>query len=86
MTSNDSTTNHSTTAESGNSGDTAATATDVAMDDGILSILKTIKEASSSRSSFEDRNEYESRLLTFRASTYYAKPACLSPLFCARFG
>ena len=33
-----------------------------------------------------NRQEYEKRLLTFQASTYYAKPPCLSPLFCARFG
>lgn len=33
-----------------------------------------------------NRQEYEKRLLTFKASTYYAKPPCLSPLFCARFG
>ena len=32
------------------------------------------------------RHEYEKRLVTFQASTYYAKPPCLSPLFCARFG
>eukprot|EP00536_Pseudo-nitzschia_multiseries_P012153 jgi/Psemu1/290106/fgenesh1_pg.448_\ len=33
-----------------------------------------------------DQKQYEKRLLTFQASTYYAKPPCLSPLFCARFG
>jgi len=32
------------------------------------------------------RHEYEKRLVTFQASTYYAKPPCLSPLFCSRFG
>jgi hypothetical protein len=32
------------------------------------------------------QHEYQDRLLSFHASTYYAKPACLSPLFCARFG
>jgi hypothetical protein len=36
--------------------------------------------------SLSNRQEYEKRLLTFQASTYYAKPPCLSPLFCARFG
>ena len=33
-----------------------------------------------------NRHEYQKRLLTFQASTYYAKPPCLSPIFCARFG
>lgn len=33
-----------------------------------------------------DRKAYEKRLVSFQASTFYAKPACLSPLFCARFG
>jgi acetate kinase len=36
--------------------------------------------------SLSNRQEYEKRLLTFQASTYYAKPPCLSPIFCARFG
>lgn len=40
----------------------------------------------SGSASFLNRRNYEKRLLTFQASTYYAKPACLSPLFCARFG
>lgn len=45
-----------------------------------------LNENSGSTSLLNLRNEYEKRLLTFQASTYYAKPPCLSPLFCARFG
>lgn len=50
--------------------------------DKIMTILNKTRELSS----LSDRQEYEKRVLTFQASTYYAKPACLSPLFCARFG
>jgi hypothetical protein len=48
--------------------------------------IMTILNKTSELSSLSDRQEYEKRVLTFQASTYYAKPACLSPLFCARFG
>jgi hypothetical protein len=34
----------------------------------------------------KERIDYEGRVLTYKATTYYAKPACLSPLFCSRFG
>ena len=50
--------------------------------DKIMTILNKTRELSS----LSDRQEYEKRVLTFQASTYYATPACLSPLFCARFG
>jgi len=52
-------------------------------------VSRTLVEALNMRSgltSRSNRQEYEKRLLTFQASTYYAKPPCLSPLFCARFG
>ncbi len=56
-------------------------------DDAIWSALNsTTKWDVSSSRSINIKKEYESRLLSFRASTYYAKPACLSPLICARFG
>lgn len=42
--------------------------------------------APASTSNQKERQGYEHRLLTFRAATYCAKPACLSPLLCARFG
>ena len=32
------------------------------------------------------RKDYENRLLSFKAITYYAKATCLSPLICARLG
>jgi hypothetical protein len=40
----------------------------------------------SNNDSLLQRTEYQRRLLSFHPSTYYAKPACLSPLFCASFG
>jgi hypothetical protein len=48
--------------------------------------ILTLLDATKASPSLVDRQEYENRLLTFRASTYYAKPPCLSPMFCARFG
>jgi len=48
----------------------------------IVEVLKSRK----CPDSLVDQKQYEKRLLTFQASTYYAKPPCLSPLFCARFG
>jgi len=45
-----------------------------------------VLNARSGLASIANRQEYEKRLLTFNASTFYAKPPCLSPLFCARFG
>mmetsp|Transcript_139 Transcript_139/g.400 ORF Transcript_139/g.400 Transcript_139/m.400 type:complete len:86 (+) Transcript_139:131-388(+) len=50
--------------------------------DKIVEVLKNTRGPTS----LLNRKEYENRLLTFQASTYYAKPPCLSPLFCARFG
>jgi hypothetical protein len=50
--------------------------------DTLVEVLNT----NSGLASLSNRQEYEKRLLTFQASTYYAKPPCLSPLFCARFG
>ncbi|VEU43399.1 unnamed protein product [Pseudo-nitzschia multistriata] len=51
-------------------------------DKKIVEILNTTRGPAS----VLNRKEYEKRLLTFSASTYYAKPPSLSPLFCARFG
>jgi len=48
--------------------------------------IAEILNSSRGPASLSSQQEYEKRLLTFQASTYYAKPACLSPLFCARFG
>lgn len=48
--------------------------------------LAEVLNKKSGVASLSNRREYEKRLLTFQASTYYAKPPCLSPLFCARFG
>ena len=48
--------------------------------------MNKILNRESCLASLTNRQEYEKRLLTFQASTYYAKPPCLSPLFCARFG
>ena len=50
--------------------------------DKIVEVLKNTRGPTS----LLNRQEYEKRLVTFQASTYYAKPPCLSPLFCARFG
>jgi hypothetical protein len=49
-------------------------------------ILARLYSATRSDHDSLQREEYQDRLLSFRATTYYAKPACLSPLFCARFG
>jgi hypothetical protein len=52
-----------------------------------LSVLKSATQASVlSAANTSNRLDYENRLLTFQAATYYAKPACLSPMICARFG
>ena len=48
--------------------------------------LGEVLNKNSGLGSLSNRQEYEKRLLTYQASTYYAKPPCLSPLFCARFG
>lgn len=48
--------------------------------------LLTLLDSTKAPPSFVDQQDYENRLLTYRAMTYYAKPSCLSPLFCARFG
>ena len=56
-------------------------------EDRALSVLKSAtKAAASSTIQVSNRQAYENRLLSFQAATYYAKPACLSPLICARFG
>ena len=35
---------------------------------------------------YQDPEAFESRLSTFDAATYFAKPLCLSPIVCAAFG
>jgi len=55
------------------------------MDNASSTMMEVLNNRMGS-ASISNRQEYEKRLLTFQASTYYAKPPCLSPLFCARFG
>ena len=52
-----------------------------------LSLFKShVNSAFTSKKITSQRQEYEDRLLTFQAATYMFKPACLSPIICARFG
>jgi len=55
--------------------------------DNSSSVFMELLEKRSAAASLSNlRHEYENRLVTFQATTYYAKPPCLSPLFCSRFG
>ena len=55
--------------------------------DAILTVLdSTVRREPSSTGIAKAKEDYERRLLSFRVSSYYAKPACLSPLVCARLG
>ena len=56
------------------------------IDQVIVSALSSTNNPTFSPTIIVERKEYEKRLLSFQASSYYAKPACLSPLICARFG
>jgi hypothetical protein len=53
--------------------------------DSALALLQAATKTKQSLT-VHSRLQYEKLLLTFKASTYCAKPACLSPLICARFG
>jgi hypothetical protein len=55
-------------------------------DDKILARLYHVTRSSNEYSLLHRRKEYQHRLLSFHTSTYFAKPTCLSPLFCASFG
>jgi hypothetical protein len=73
-----------------NNDDDAETETET---DRILSLLKEVvgsatKEFPTTTSSAEqgERKQYEKCLLSFKATTYFSKPTCLSPMFCSRFG
>ena len=55
--------------------------------EGVLSLLKSVAQPYDiPQSVLRDREAYEERLLTFQVTTYCAKPACLSPIVCARYG
>ena len=51
-----------------------------------LSLLEEIIQPFSVVTADQGREAYLSRLRTFTAATYFAKPVAVSPLVCARFG
>ncbi|KAG7355694.1 C3HC zinc finger-like-domain containing protein [Nitzschia inconspicua] len=55
-------------------------------DEDTTKLISMLNDATRSERKTIQQQEYQERLLSFHASTYYAKPACLSPLICARFG
>ena len=57
-----------------------------AIDNSSSVFMEVLEKRSAAASLSNLRHEYEQRLVTFQATTYYAKPPCLSPLFCSRFG
>lgn len=52
----------------------------------VLALLESAASNTDSPSAVQSRRAYHERLLTFRPATYFAKPASISPLICARFG
>jgi hypothetical protein len=54
--------------------------------EGAISLFKSTTGTANALTVSLDREAYEDRLLSFKATTFYAKPASLSPLVCARFG
>jgi hypothetical protein len=102
MSSNDYTeTNNSSSNNNNNNADTSMTVDHDDNDDDaetetetdrILSLLKDVvgnatKEfPTTSPAEQGERKQYEKCLLSFKATTYFSKPTCLSPMFCSRFG
>lgn len=52
----------------------------------IFALLETATKSNDSPNSFQSRGAFHKRLCTFSPATYFAKPAIISPLVCARFG
>lgn len=59
---------------------------DIGDDDHIVASLLNSVLVKEPSKRLKQKQDYEDRLLTFHPGTYFAKPACLSPLMCARFG
>ena len=67
----------------------AATATATAtatMDATALAIQELVSIQARGKGTTMLRESYETRVRTFSSLKYFAKPACLSPLLCARLG
>jgi len=52
----------------------------------LLTLLDSVTKENRDGSSQAARRAYHERLVTFQPATYFAKPASISPLVCARFG
>ena len=52
----------------------------------IFSLLESATKSTDSPNSVQSRSAFHKRLCTFSPATYFAKPAIISPLVCARFG
>lgn len=52
----------------------------------LLALLDSVTKENRDGSNQAARRAYHERLVTFQPATYFAKPASISPLVCARFG
>lgn len=65
---------------------TTGTATTATADDAIANVHELVLCQARGKGATMLRESYEARLRTFSSLQYFAKPACLSPLVCARLG